>query len=266
MRKKNEIFDRLAQSARARSLVGHGRDPVLDAWDRMLGRDPNRQRSGVPGTLEWMASDLMMPVDLLIEQFSRAGLTGLTGGDLVGAAAKDQLLAYLRSSHGMDAAASHVLYQNPEPTVSQIEVVQDANDELIRLLATDPSLMYGLNSRRFEELVARLFEKRGFDVTLTPPSKDGGFDFFAKLNNPVAPFLIVGECKRYNPGRKVGVEVVRGLHSVTETQGAHQGLVITSSFFTAGAVEYQRVLGAKMGLKDFDDLVGWLNETPNLVR
>ena len=266
MRKKNDIFDRLAQSARARSLVGHGRDSVLDAWDCMLGRDPNRQRSGVPGTLEWMASDLMMPVDLLIEQFSRAGLTGLRGNDLVGAAAKDQLLAYLRSSHGIDAAASYVLYQNPEPTVSQIEVVQDANDELIRLLATDPSLMYGLNPRRFEELVARLFEKRGFDVTLTPPSKDGGFDFFAKLHNSVAPFLIVGECKRYNPSRKVGVEVVRGLHSVTQTQGAHQGLVITSSFFTAGAVEYQRVLGATMGLKDFNDLVGWLNETPNLVR
>jgi hypothetical protein len=266
MRKRNDIFDRLAQAARARSLVGHGGRAVLDAWDRMLGHDPSRQRLGAPGTLERMADDLRMPVELLIEQFSRAGLIGLTGNDLVGKAAKDQLLAYLRRSHGMDAVASHVLYQNPKPTAGQIEVVQDANEELIRVLAANPSLMYGLNPRKFEELVALLFEKRGFDVTLTPPSKDGGFDFFAKLSNPVTPFLIVGECKRYSPGRKVGVEVVRGLHSVTETQGAHQGLVITSSFFTAGAVEYQRVLGSKMGLKDYDDLVGWLKETPSLMR
>lgn len=266
MRKKNDIFERLAQSARARSIGEYGRYPLEDAWDRMRGRDPNRLRLGAPGTLERFADDLMIPLDLLIEQFNRAGVLGLSGADHVDKAAKDQLLDYLRRSNGIGVVESRMLYRNSEPTTSQIEVVQDANEELIRLLAADPSLMYGLNPRKFEELVALLFEKRGFDVTLTPPSKDGGFDFFARLNNPVAPFLIVGECKRYSPGRKVGVEVVRGLHSVTETQGAHQGLVITSSFFTAGAVEYQRVLGAKMGLKDFDDLVGWLNETPNLVR
>lgn len=264
MRKKNHIFDRLAQSAQARGRVVSVEDTISDMWDRLTGRDPNRERVGAPGTLERFADDLRMPIDLLIEQFNRAGVTGLASSDLVGKVAKDQLLAYLRQSHGGGLDQSPVLYQNPKPTPSQIEVVQDANEELIRALASNPSLMYGLNPRKFEELVARLFERRGFDVTLTPPSKDGGFDFFARLDNPMASFLIVGECKRYSPGRKVGVEVVRGLHSVTETQGAHQGLVITSSFFTAGAVEYQRILGTKMGLKDYNDLVGWLNASPNL--
>lgn len=201
-----------------------------------------------------------MPPELLIEQFQRAGITGLTPQDRVDSAAKDTLLAYLRAIHGT-SASTKILYQQDAPKAAQIEIFQDTNEELIALLASQPDLMYELHPRKFEELVARLFEKRGFQVTLTPASKDGGFDFFAELKNPMTSLLVIAECKRYSRERKVGVEVVRGLHSVLETNKANKGLVITSSFFTAGAVEYQRILGAKMGLNDYNDLVEWLQAT-----
>jgi hypothetical protein len=259
--KKNHIFKRLEQSKRAKTfplnvrfLADESENVLVDAY---FGRDPNRVRVGSPGTLERMADDLRMPPELLIEQFQRAGVTGLTRLDRVDKAAKDALLAYLRAAHGVGESAE-TLYRHDTPHSTQIEIVQEANEELIALLASNPTLMYGLHPRKFEEVVARLFEKQGFSVTLTPASKDGGFDFFAELQTPMTSLLVMAECKRYSAERKVGIEVVRGLHSVLETNKANKALVITSSFFTAGAIEYQRVLGAKMGLNDYNDLVKWL--------
>lgn len=252
--KRNDIFERLAQSAKARQVDDRG---PLDRALILYGRDPRRELRGRPGTLERFADELRMPADLLIEQFSRAGVVlGLQ--DQVSSTAKGTLLAFLRALHGSGHGNSVTHYSHETPAQREIEIVQDVNEELVRSLAADPTLMYSLNPRKFEEVVAFLFEKRGWQVRLTPPTRDGGFDFFAELRNPLSSFLVLGECKRYSRDRKVGVEIVRGLHSVTETNKAHQGIVITSSFFTAGAVEYQRVLGPKMGLKDYDDLVAWL--------
>lgn len=260
--KKNNIFKRLAQSSRAKDFPGMPSSsshlvPTSLFLDAIYGRGPNRARAGLPGTLERFADDLKMPPELLIDQFQRAGITGLTPHDKVDKAAKDTLLAYLRAIH-ISSASTKILYQQDAIKTFQIEIVQDTNEELIAQLASQPDLMYGLNPRKFEEIVARLFEKRGFKVTLTPASKDGGFDFFAELRNPITSLLVVAECKRYSRERKVGIEVVRGLHSVLETNKANKALVITSSFFTAGAIGYQRILGAKMGLNDYNDLVAWL--------
>jgi hypothetical protein len=226
-------------------------------YERALGLDRGRELRGRPGTLERFADELRMPADLLIAQFSEAGVR-LSPQDQVSSSAKDALLTFLRALHGSGHGNPVTLYSHETPAQREIEIVQDVNEELVRSLAVDPTLMYSLNPRKFEEVVAFLFEKRGWRVRLTPPSKDGGFDFFAELKNPLSSFLVLGECKRYSRDRKVGVEIVRGLHSVTETNKAHQGIVITSSFFTAGAVEYQRVLGPKMGLKNYNDLVNWL--------
>ena len=264
--KKNNIFKRLEQSARAKSFP-FNKNPEGDSSfemsiDAIYGRDPNRVRIGQPGSLERFADDLRMPLELLIEQFQRAGINGLTPQDRVDSAAKDVLLAYLRAEHG--AGGAKTLYQQDNLKIAQIEIFQDANEELIALLASQPDLMYGLHPRKFEEVVARLFEKQGFRVTLTPASKDGGFDFFAELKTSMTSLLVMAECKRYSRDRKVGIEVVRGLHSVMETNKANKALVITSSFFTSGAIEYQRVLGAKMGLNDYNDLVVWLKNKDNL--
>lgn len=259
--KSNNIFKRLAQSSRAKNFPAIASERS-DFFGSFYGLDPNRVRVGLPGTLARFADDLRMPADLLIEQFRSAGITGLTPQDKINTAAKGSLLAHLRALHGTDAGASTItLYQGEPPKALQIELLQDTNEELIALLAAQPHLMYELHPRKFEEVIARLFEKRGFQVTLTPASKDGGFDFFAELKNPMISLLVMAECKRYHRERKVGVEVVRGLHSVLETNKANKGLVITSSFFTSGAIEYQRILGAKMGLNDYNDLVTWLKST-----
>jgi len=226
-------------------------------YEQALGFAPHRDLRGRAGSLERFADELRLSPDVLIAQFDKAGIR-LGLHDQVPSSAKVALLAFLRAAHLNGPGKPVTLYSYETPAQREIEIVQDVNEELVRRLAVDPALIYSLNPRKFEEVVTFLFEKRGWEVRLTPPSRDGGFDFFAELKKTLSSFLVLGECKRYSRDRKVGVEIVRGLHSVTETNKAHQGIVITSSFFTAGAIEYQRVLGPKMGLKDYDDLVDWL--------
>src|SRR5262249_8447176 len=54
--------------------------------------------------------------------------------------------------------------------------LEDINEELIRELARHPERMQHLHPRKFEGLVAELFRAKGYDVELTPRTRDGGLD------------------------------------------------------------------------------------------
>jgi len=117
--------------------------------------------------------------------------------------------------------------------------VEEISQELIRYLARHPDKMNELTPRKFEELVAELFRDMGYEVKLTPASKDGGFDITAVRKTEVGTGLYFIECKRYSAGNKVGVEIVRSLHGVVESEKATGGIVVTTSFFTRGAFEFR---------------------------
>ena len=137
-------------------------------------------------------------------------------------------------------------------------MVQDITKELLSQLGGQPNLIYQLEPRRFEELVARLLEDQGCEVTLTKRTRDGGYDIFGKIKSSIVSPVFLAECKRYAPHNKVGVEVVRGLYAVTEIQRANLGLVITSSSFTKDAVAEKMRIGNRIELKEFNDLCTWL--------
>jgi|SRR4051794_26069372 restriction system protein len=52
--------------------------------------------------------------------------------------------------------------------------------ELLKLLEQDPSLAFQIPHRKWEEIVAGAYERRGFKVTLTPRSGDYGRDVIAE--------------------------------------------------------------------------------------
>lgn len=137
-------------------------------------------------------------------------------------------------------------------------VVVDTNQILLEHLRAHPEDLYVLEPRKFEELVARILRDRGYDITLTPPSKDGGFDMFAARKDDLGSFLYLVECKRYTPPQKVGVSVVRALHGVVQQRQANAGIVITSSSFTKGAKEFQQNVPHQMQLRDYLALQKWL--------
>ncbi|KIF80453.1 hypothetical protein TSA66_05890 [Noviherbaspirillum autotrophicum] len=170
-----EIFKQLDDSRNAKRL-GSMLVPFdtsgLDIYSSVLERP-----TGYKGTRETLASFahiLKVSVDFLIQQFARAGISGLTPDHTIDSTHKDALLAFLRAEHGAGSKKPIPLYRKDDISSSQIEVVQDVNEELLLRLSRDPTLMYHLAPRKFEEMVAHLFEDRGYTVTLTQQTRDGG--------------------------------------------------------------------------------------------
>jgi restriction system protein len=151
-----------------------------------------------------------------------------------------------------------------ENSVEQNRIITDVartNDEILALLRSNPEIMRSLPSRQFEEIIAEILTRQGYQITLTPPTRDGGFDMYAAKHDTLGSFLYLVECKRYTPPNHVGVEVVRGLYGVLQSRKATAGVIITSSFFTSGAVDFQRENFHQLHLRDYISIQDWLKST-----
>lgn len=171
-----------------------------------------------------------------------------------------ELFKYLRDFQltGLVGPYGQSLDQASRDSTQIIVDVSAANEELLRMLGKDPQLVWTLPPRRFEEIVAELLSRQGYEVSLTPASGDGGFDMYAAKKDGLGKFLYLVECKRYVPPHKVGVEIVRALYGVVQAQRATAGAVVTSSYFTAGAEKYRRSLNHQLQLHDYIALQRWL--------
>jgi restriction system protein len=136
--------------------------------------------------------------------------------------------------------------------------VTSVSDELLNKLAKDPELLYQLSPRLFEEVVAELLARLGYDVTLTPASRDGGKDIYVASRNELGSFLYIVECKRYAPDNPVGVGLVRQLYGVVQAEKATAGILATTSFFTKGAKEFQHQVAFQISLQDYLGVQKWL--------
>jgi len=97
----------------------------------------------------------------------------------------------------------------------------------------------------------------GYDIKLTPVTRDGGFDMYAAKRESIGSFLYLVECKRYTPPQKVGIRMVRELHGVVQQKKANAGIIVTTSFFTANAKEFQQKSKYQMQLVDFFEFKKW---------
>lgn len=156
--------------------------------------------------------------------------------------------------------------QPQEPTSAPLnEIISQHLDaitaELIKHLAKHPNLLYQLEPRRFEMLIAELLNDMGYDVELTPQSRDGGRDILAALNLPHGKILTLVECKRFSPERKVGIDIVeRFLWVLDRKDKASCGLIATTSDFSSDAIETEKQYQWRLSLKNFDGLREWLKQ------
>jgi DNA-binding transcriptional regulator/RsmH inhibitor MraZ len=143
------------------------------------------------------------------------------------------------------------LSRDPRQREAAVRLRRTSND-LLTEFAERPDLLHGLPARRFEELVAELFARQGFTVTLTQKTRDGGADLYLVEHSAIGKTLTVVECKRYAPHRRVGVSVVRQLIGVVEAKRATAGLLVTTSTFSRDAKELGADFQFRIGLQDYD--------------
>lgn len=159
----------------------------------------------------------------------------------------------------LDSAGKPIILGAPADRQIIIDVTS-VSDQLLERVHANPKLMYELTPRKFEEFVAEVLSRLGYNVTVTPASRDGGKDIYAAKKDHLGSFLYVVECKKYAPDNPVGVGLIRQLNGVVQAEQATAGILATISFFTKGAKEFQRRISHQMGLKDFLGIQEWLSE------
>ncbi|MBY2935663.1 restriction endonuclease [Rhizobium leguminosarum] len=132
------------------------------------------------------------------------------------------------------------------------------NEALVERLRREPQSIFDLPSRKFEELVAELLTDLGYEVELTPATRDGGKDMLAYMATPHGKLLCLVEAKRYRRDRTVGVELVRQLYGTLADGEASSAMMVTTSSFSPDARSFQQRHQYKLALRDYGHILQWI--------
>lgn len=154
---------------------------------------------------------------------------------------------------------SRIILPEIPQIITDIKII---NSSLISKVKKDPNYIYSMSPRQFEEFVAELFEKDGYNVSLTQQTHDGGKDMFIVENKRLGKFIYYVECKKYSPDFPVGVRLVRELYGTVTADRATAGLLVTSSYFSKEAIKYTEQVKTQIALMEFADLKNWILESP----
>lgn len=175
-----------------------------------------------------------------------------------------QLLEHFDTAWGRSALVD-VLFLPPDSGGPRIHIPTSVDivgwTPRLAALSANPDELFRLAPRAFEELVAELLNRDGFETTLTPCSRDGGRDVLAARLLPTGPMLCLVECKRYAKERPVSIQYVRGLFGTVVSERASNGLLVTTSSFTGPARAFAAQHQYRMALKEYTDLLAWLKRT-----
>jgi len=165
------------------------------------------------------------------------------------------------------------LYRNPfiieeleqpkliiEQTPSLITDLRMVNQRILDRIGRRPEAMRDLTPRQFEELVAELFIEKGYDVELTQQTRDGGKDLIIMNRSDIGNFMVYAECKHYRPDRPVGVDIITQLLGRINFDRATAGIVVTSSYFSPDAKDFQSQIEHQMSLIDYVKLSSWIEQ------
>ncbi len=138
--------------------------------------------------------------------------------------------------------------------------IVSANADLLERLQKNPELLHILSPRQFEDVVAKILDRLGYSVRLTPATRDGGKDIYVATRSDLGSFLYLVECKHFAPDRPVGVGIVRELYGTLSVERATAAMLVTTSYFTKKAKEFTESIRYQMSLRDYVGLQEWLDK------
>lgn len=118
----------------------------------------------------------------------------------------------------------------------------------------DKEFFLALESRSFEKLVSKLFEKIGFETMLGTGSGDGGIDVLAISNTPGNQTHVGIQCKCWRTRvRRPTLDQLRG---VVGRNNLSRGIIICPGGFTKGTIAASREEPGRIELIDGEQLKG----------
>jgi Restriction endonuclease/Sigma-70, region 4 len=188
---------------------------------------------------------------------------------------RSRALTKLRNSHGIElddlkwiAELDSSLRGDFEFTFQDDPVIVQVTGDFQRLLdesAIRPEKLLQLTPRQFEEFIAELWERFGYQVELTKRTRDGGRDVIA-VRRVEAELKFLIECKRNNPSHKVGIGLVRALYGVKMHEKATKAFLATTSYFTRTAKEFFEQHRWELEPRDYQGVLDWIKTVSQLKQ
>lgn len=122
----------------------------------------------------------------------------------------------------------------------------------------DKDALYQITPREFEELVAEVFSQQGYNVEITPATRDDGCDIIPTRDINGIPYMVLIECKKYSASHKVDVQLVRSLLGVQSDRKANKAILVTTSLFTRDARQFAERQEHLISLVDVNDLLNMM--------
>jgi hypothetical protein len=141
------------------------------------------------------------------------------------------------------------------PELLTVDEFAFVDREIAKQIVENPSLLFSIDPRFFEELVASIYAELGYKVILTKRTRDGGRDIICLTHKDGMNVKLIIECKRYAAHRKISVSQVRSLFGVSQSERVTQALLATTSRFTESAREFAKPHIWQLGLLDHNDLL-----------
>jgi restriction system protein len=108
---------------------------------------------------------------------------------------------------------------------------------LSQLVAEDPSALDAIEWRDLERMLANVFDGLGFDVELTPASKDSGKDIVLKYWHDRRRREYIVEVKHWRSGKRVGKKYLTDFVGVVARERRDGGLFLATYGYSENAIE-----------------------------
>jgi restriction endonuclease Mrr len=125
-------------------------------------------------------------------------------------------------------------------------------DQCLNLLQNDMNLLKDTSPKRFEEIVTNVFKQNGYLATHVGKAGDNGVDIIAIHENNISPINYLIQCKHLK--NKIGVSTIRELYGVKTDLKASKAILVTTSDFTKGAMQFAEKNTWEIELIDFNNL------------
>lgn len=116
-------------------------------------------------------------------------------------------------------------------------ILRSSFQELARRIADDVNFLDNIEWRDLERILGEALSALGFNVTVTPPSKDGGKDIIAHLDVFNNQYSFVIELKHWRSGKRVDLSPVDKFLRVVINEKRTGGLFLASYGYTEDCIE-----------------------------
>jgi restriction system protein len=126
----------------------------------------------------------------------------------------------------------------PSIDVAQVNLIRrDLSRKFIELILQNPRFLDEIEWREMERLLAEVFEGLGFDVRLTPGSKDGGKDIILTCHVETQAHSYYVEVKHWRSGQRVGAGAITDFLNVIVNEEVNGGLYLSTYGYCSNAIE-----------------------------